>query len=48
MKTPVLVKVKKGIIELVEEQDGLVSVRMGAPRLNWSDIVFDDNHSTKI
>ena len=47
-KSPLVVKVKKGIIELVETPEGWVSVHMGTPMFNWPDIPFDPQHSRAI
>jgi len=47
-KQPLVVKVKKGTIELVETQDGLVSVNMGVPSFNFSTVGFISNYTTLV
>jgi len=44
-KSPLRVKVKKGIIELVEDEDHLVTVQMGAPTFEDARIPFLSEHA---
>lgn len=44
-KSPLRVKIKKGVIELVDTEDGQVSVKMGVPVFEPSLIPMDVNHT---
>ncbi len=47
-KSPLRVKIKKGVIELVDTEDGQVSVKMGVPVFEPSLIPMDVNHTQEV
>jgi diaminopimelate epimerase len=47
-KSPLVVKVKKGIIELTDTKEGWVSVHMGTPMFSWEQLPFDPQFSKTI
>lgn len=47
-KSPLVVKVKKGVIELTETEQGWVSVHMGTPIFKASLVPFDPQFSQKV
>jgi len=47
-KSPLVVKVKKGIIELTDTPEGWVSVHMGTPVFEWSQLPFAPEFSTTL